>query len=100
MRVISQDGSIDVPYESSMFHVETHANIGDPVVFDIYVTIFGAKQPAYMARYYSPQKAEEAMNMLQNTYLGVTHQENVAKVFRFPQDDLHNYTFPPGYERN
>ena len=68
MRVISQAGSMDVPYESCAFRVEVHTKVGDPVTFDIYATAFGVKLPECMARYYSPEKAKEVMKMLRKQY--------------------------------
>ena len=67
MRVISQDGTIDVPYEISSFSmaVGKYENVEHVVIFCYnYSTSRGTK----MAEYGSKEKANKAMEMLRDTY--------------------------------
>ena len=67
MRVISQDGTMDVPYEISSFSmaVGKYENVEHAVIFCYnYSTSMGTK----MAEYCSKEKAKKAMEMLRDTY--------------------------------
>ena len=67
MRVISQDGTTDVPYEISSFSmaVGKYENVEHAVIFCYnYSTSMGTK----MAEYGSKEKAKKAMEMLRDTY--------------------------------
>ena len=67
MRVISQDGTMDVPYEISSFSmaVGKYENVEHAVIFCYnYSTSMGTK----MAGYGSKEKAKKAMEMLRDTY--------------------------------
>ena len=67
MRVISQDGTIDVPYEISSFSmaVGKYENAEHAVIFCYnYSTSMGTK----MAEYGSKEKANKAMEMLRDAY--------------------------------
>ena len=67
MRVISQDGTLDVPYEISSFSmaVGKYENVEHAVIFCYnYSTSMGTK----MAEYVSKEKAKKAMEMLRDTY--------------------------------
>ena len=67
MRVISQDGTMDVPYEISSFSmaVGKYENVEHAVIFCYnYSTSMGTK----MAEYVSKEKAKKAMEMLRDTY--------------------------------
>lgn len=67
MRVISQDGTMDVPYEISSFSmaVGKYENVEHAVIFCYnYSTSRGTK----MAEYGSKEKAKKAMEMLRDTY--------------------------------
>ena len=67
MRVISQDGTMDVPYEISSFSmaVGKYENVEHAVIFCYnYSTSRGTK----MAEYGSKEKANKAMEMLRDTY--------------------------------
>ena len=67
MRVISQDGTMDVPYEISSFSmaVGKYENVEHVVIFCYnYSTSMGTK----MAEYGSEEKAKKAMEMLRDTY--------------------------------
>ena len=67
MRVISQDGTMDVPYEISSFSmaVGKYENAEHAVIFCYnYSTSMGTK----MAEYVSKEKAKKAMEMLRIVY--------------------------------
>ena len=67
MRIISQDGTMDVPYEISSFSmaVGKYENVEHAVIFCYnYSTSIGTK----MAEYGSKEKAKKAMEMLRDTY--------------------------------
>ena len=71
MRVISQDGTMDVPYEISSFSmaVGKYENVEHAVIFCYnYSTSMGTK----MAEYGSKEKAKKAMEMLRER-----HTDNV-----------------------
>ena len=70
MRVISQDGTIDVPYEigSLIMEVGKYENVEHAVIFCYnYLTSMGTK----MAEYGSKEKAKKAMEMLRDAYIGM-----------------------------
>ena len=70
MRVISQDGTMDVPYEISSFSmaVGKYENVEHAVIFCYnYSTSMGTK----MAEYVSEEKAKKAMEMLRDAYIGM-----------------------------
>ena len=87
MRVISQDGTMDVPYEISSFSmaVGQYENVEHAVIFCYnYSTSMGTK----MAEYGSKEKAKKAMEMLRDAYIGmpiamqnVDVSEDMAKEF-------------------
>lgn len=87
MRVISQDGTMDVPYEISSFSmaVGKYENVEHAVIFCYnYSTSMGTK----MAEYGSKEKAKKAMEMLRDAYIGmpivmqnVDVSEDMAKEF-------------------
>ena len=69
MRVISQYGTMDVPYEISSFSmaVGKYENVEHAVIFCYnYSTSMGTK----MAEYGSKEKAKKAMEMLRKAYVG------------------------------
>lgn len=93
MRVISQDGTIDVPYElTSIQLVSKTTIIAQGSYFgsssdDNYVTV---------AEYSTEEKAQKAMEMLRNNYLDFMTEAtpdgngfcfNQPKVFQFPKDE-------------
>ena len=70
MRVISKDGTMDVPYEISSFSmaVGKYENVEHAVIFCYnYSTSMGTK----MAEYGSKEKAKKAMEMLRDAYIGM-----------------------------
>lgn len=97
MRVISQDGTMDFPYEISTFFIypRTESIIAIQSARDSEISI--------IARYSSEAKAVKAMEMLREEHLKYMEIEGHAdltgqgiiqpnfwvlpKVFQFPQDD-------------
>lgn len=107
MRVISQDGEYDIPYESSVLRIEANVIWAFPTQADEYI----------VAQYSTQEKAEKAMQKLRECYLGIHVVEKLndtvdcsslsqigiykknengdyayklpagEKIFRFPQDD-------------
>ena len=70
MRVISQDGTMDVPYKISSFSmaVGKYENVEHAVIFCYnYSTSMGTK----MAEYSTEEKAKKAMEMLRDAYIGM-----------------------------
>lgn len=93
MRVISQDGTMDVPYENFVFGI----------TLDNYISAVmnTAVRPTevvngIMAKYSSREKALKVMELLREAYLKFAHATNDdsfytffdnPKVFQFPADD-------------
>lgn len=87
MRVISQDGTLDAPYEISSLSmaVGKYENVEHAAIFcHNSSTAMGTK----MAGYSSKEKAKKAMEMLRDTYIGmhivmqnVDISEDVAREF-------------------
>ena len=97
MRVISQDGTMDFPYEiSTIFIYPSIENV-------IAIQSAGDSEFSIIGRYSSKEKAIKAMEMLREKYLQyislqggesafvqAVFQPNywiLPKVFQFPQDD-------------
>ena len=85
MRVISQDGTIDVPYENFVFGITLDNYIS--AVMDTAVRPTGVVN-GIMAKYSSREKALKVMELLRETYIGmpivmqnVDVSEDVAKEF-------------------
>ena len=101
MRVISQDGTMDVPYEISSFSmaVGKYENVEHAVIFCYnYSTSSGTK----MAEYGSKEKAKKAMEELRYAYMchilvkmGQTPPDGIDEkltmglsgVFQFPTEE-------------
>lgn len=100
MRVISQDGTIDIPYESVIIQ-----RFGREIYF-LNKNLIGVEQLVSdmdIATYSTEEKAQKAMEMLRDTYLsrmeldggydavnGCYVQPNfwvLPKVFQFPKDE-------------
>lgn len=87
MRLISQNGMIDVPYEMSAIRND------DKLIILCMAGETG--KGSVIARYSTSEKAEKAMEMLRNVYLdyekGMSTEYwfafNFPKVFQFPQDE-------------
>ena len=93
MRVISQDGTIDIPYENFTFCITLDNRIisNRNLVASPQEILQGT-----MAEYSSRKKALKVMEMLRETYLKFAYATNNdsfyeffdnTKVFRFPADD-------------
>lgn len=80
MRVVSQDGTVDVPYESSSFSLAggKYKDVEHAAVYchNSY-TVAGTK----MAEYNSKEKAKKAMEMLR------IERAKYKSVFYFPSDE-------------
>lgn len=86
MRVISQDGLIDVPYSITAFHI-----CGGNIIMNM---AGDTGKGTVMARYESDEKAIKAMGMLIGTYVKRSIDDSVSisayvrnTVFQFPEDD-------------
>lgn len=87
MRVISQDGTIDVPYESSSL-IMASGKYEDVEHAAIYCHNYSTTMGTKMAEYSSKEKAKKAMEMLREAYTGmpivmqnIDISEDVAKEF-------------------
>lgn len=69
MRLVSQNGKIDAPYE-----ITPLSRTGN--IIRVYVPIAGEKGTV-MATYSTEEKAEKAMEMLRNTYTGALFTQNI-----------------------
>ena len=92
MRIISQNGTIDIPYEQCVIQ-----RFREKIYF-LNKNLTGIEQlvsDMEMATYSTEEKAEKAMEMLRNVYLeyekGMSTEYwfafNFPKVFQFPQDE-------------
>lgn len=93
MRVISQDRTIDVPYENFVFGITLDNYIS--AVMDTAVRPTEVMN-GIMAKYSSREKALKVMELLRESYLEFAHATNNdsfytlfdnPKVFQFPADD-------------
>ena len=64
MRVISQDGTMDFPYENSIVFIDTRAK---DAVF-VRMQAIGDDEVSIMAEYSTEEKAKKAMEMLRIVY--------------------------------
>ena len=69
MRVISQDGTMDLPYELIAFSIGYNGNKSENYIF-VHSTIFGTDRGTIVARYSTEEKAKKAMDLLHETYVG------------------------------
>ena len=93
MRVISQDGTIDIPYESVIIQRFKRT------IYFLNKNLIGVEQlisDMDIATYSTEEKAEKAMEMLRNNYLDFMTEAtpdgngfcfNQPKVFQFPKDE-------------
>ena len=76
MRIISQNGMCDLPYEETTLHIFDDGRVIafalDSLETDTFIT---------MAKYSTKEKAIEVMDMLRDNYCVS------AKVFQFPKDE-------------
>lgn len=87
MRVISQDGTIDVPYEISSLSMAV-GKYEDVLHAAIYFHNSSTAMGTKMAEYGSKEKAKKAMEMLREQYKKyVRASVNIYGCFQFPKDD-------------
>ena len=93
MRIISQDGTIDVPYDYFSLTIAT-GKYEDVEVTCIYCHNLSSPKGTKLAEYSSKEKAEKAMEMLHITYKGNKVEEVYQEgtnyyhpTFQFPQDE-------------
>lgn len=102
MRVISQDGTIDIPYDYFSLII-ANGKYEDVEVACIYCHNLSSPKGTKLAEYSRKEKAENAMKMLRDAYLsrmeldggydavnGCYVQPNfwvLPKVFQFPKDE-------------
>lgn len=99
MRVISQDGAIDVPYENSVVFINTRG-VRDKAF--VRMQTIGDNEASIMAQYSSEEKAKKAMEELRYAYMchslvkmGQTPPDGIDEkltmglsgVFRFPAEE-------------
>lgn len=91
MRVISQGGAVDVPYETGSLNMICK-ELGEPKRTTIYYhhSCFGVA--IKLAEYSTEEKALKAMEMLREAWINETvefedgfYHKNI--IFQFPQDD-------------
>lgn len=83
MRVISQDGTIDVPYEQVVIQRFNR------VIYFLNKNLTGVESvinDIEMASYSTEEKAKKAMEMLRNKYMEYT-STNYLKIFQFPAEE-------------
>lgn len=76
MRVISQDGNTDLPYENIILYIEERTTGGGRYVYDVYATVDWNKC-RLLATYRTESKAKKAFEMLHNAYVGIIKGLNV-----------------------
>ena len=82
MRLISQDGTIDVPYEISALSIAT---MGESATIYVRSKLLDEK-PCVFATYSNTDKALKVMEMLREEYLEtVYYYRTKPKVFKFPR---------------
>ena len=93
MRIISQDGTIDVPYELTSIQLVSKTTI---VAQGSYFGSSTDDNFVTVAEYSTEEKAQKAMEMLRNNYLDFMTEAtpdgngfcfNQPKVFQFPKDE-------------
>lgn len=107
MRVISQDGTIDVPYDYFSLSIAkakiVSGKVEDRNVFSIFCHNLSSPNGTKLAEYSSEEKTLKAMEMMREQYMKYMEVEGHAdltgqgivqpnfwvlpKVFRFPQDE-------------
>ena len=88
MRMISQNGKVDLPYEQIGVQIN-NLNKKDIIAYPIHVA---GESHWTLAKYSTEEKAVKAMEMLRETWInetvefedGISHR-NI--IFKFPQDD-------------
>ena len=76
MRVISQDGNTDVPYENMILYTEARTTGGGKYVYDVYA-ITSWNEHRLLAMYRTEEKLKRTIEMLHNAYVGIIKGLNV-----------------------
>ena len=91
MRVISQDGAVDVPYETGSFNMIC-AELVEPKRTNIYCHHSSIGVAIKIAEYSTKAKVIKAMKLLREAWISETvefedgiYHRNI--IFQFPQDD-------------
>lgn len=85
MRLISQDGMVDVPYEQAIIECEACERNGGEVFHIIFART--TRNTFSVARYSTEAKALKVMEMLREEYLETVYDYRTRpKVFKFPDD--------------
>lgn len=85
MRIISQDGKLDLPYEKLILRI-----IQGKYKDVMYVAIIEEGRNLTIAKYSSEEKAQKAMDMLHETYVGSSYlfqnievqEDDVAEILK------------------
>lgn len=87
MRIISQDGKVDIPYDYFLLSMDS-GKFSDGEIAIIYCRNLSSPDGTKLARYSTKEKALKAMEMLRETYIGmpivmqnVDVSEDVTKEF-------------------
>lgn len=91
MRIISQDGKVDIPYDYFLLSMDS-GKFSDGEIAIIYCRNLSSPDGTKLARYSTKEKAIKAMEMLRKAWIneaiefthGIYHR-NI--IFQFPQDD-------------
>lgn len=81
MRVISQDGTMDYPYENSIVFIDTRG-VRDKAF--VLMQAIGDDEASIMAQYSTKEKAKKAMEELRMAYMC----HNLAKMGQTPPDGI------------
>ena len=81
MRLISQNGKIDVPYEKVILGICDQNNGQEYVIYAYH----DSPRPLFIATYSTEAKALKVMEMLRNAYSRFTNTYNI--IFKFPADE-------------
>ena len=90
LRIISQDETVDVPYDCMVIQVDGLR------IFAIYPGTDGNSGIWKLAEYSSPEKTKKAVQrlkqraqkvMIQKDLGGLIHYDAVPSIFRFPRED-------------
>lgn len=96
MRIVSQDGTVDYPYENSMVFLNPRAE------YAVSIQVIGYTETEILAKYSTKEKAVKAIEELRYAYLcherlrqgvelpgdaTVKLLEGICGLYRFPQDN-------------
>ena len=87
MRLISQDGEIDVPYEHGSL-CQGFIKGEEHLVYTISYYNYSSQRGTKLAEYSNKDKALKVMEMLREEYLETVYDYRIRpKVFKFPADE-------------